>query len=112
MVLACVCPSVRPALRVPACGQHIRETAEQYFCCVVSNNSIIDVAVHLFLIDLSTTFGEVTNNLSLIWKIIVTVNILWLPSVETDGTIVLLSGIQQPWDRCSCARYTFTLTFL
>ena len=49
--------------------------------------------------------------LSVPWKIIVTVNILYPPSVETDGTIVLLSGIQQPWDRCSCARYTFTLTF-
>ena len=94
MVLACVCPSVGPALsmlRVPACGQPIRETAGQYLCCVVSNNFIIDV--------------------SLPWKIIVTVNILYPPSVETDRTIVLLSGIQQPWDRCSCARYTFTLTF-
>ena len=55
MVLACVCPSVRPALRVPACGQPIRETAGQYVCCVVSNNSIIDVAVHLLLIDQLTT---------------------------------------------------------
>ena len=61
MVLACVCSSVSPALRVPACGQHIRETAGQYLCCVVSNNSIIDVAVHLFLIDLLTTFCKKYN---------------------------------------------------
>ena len=32
---------------VPACGQFTRETAGQYFCCVVCNNSIIYAVVHL-----------------------------------------------------------------
>ena len=49
--------TIRPALKVPACGQPTGETAGQYFCCVVSNNSIIDVVVvcTLLLIDLWTT---------------------------------------------------------